>query len=87
MAPVGYFFLPEPPVEDIPIADFRTLGDRSIARPSPDLLDTLSIHASSVKIVFRKFAYSMGEPELPFVGAAQVAQDVVAAAAALRAST
>ena len=40
-SPVGYFFLPEPPEESLPVADFRTVADASQARPSPDLLDTL----------------------------------------------
>ena len=40
-SPVGYFFLPEPPEESLPVADFRTVADASRARPSPDLLDTL----------------------------------------------
>ena len=39
--PVGYLFLHEPPVEDMPIPDLRTLESRKIGAPSPDLLDTL----------------------------------------------
>ena len=39
--PLGYFFLPSPPVETLSIPDFRTVGDVSIARPSPNLIDTL----------------------------------------------
>ena len=39
--PEGYLFLNEPPDDILPIADFRTVGDRPLARPSPDLLDTI----------------------------------------------
>lgn len=38
--PIVYFFLPEPPIEKLPIQDFRTLHVGP-ARPSADLLDTI----------------------------------------------
>src|ERR1700687_5067688 len=37
-APVGFLFLEEPPVETVPIPDFRTIRNKAISRPSPDLL-------------------------------------------------
>jgi len=39
--PIGFFFLPEPPVERVPIPDFRTAGNQRLEHPSPDLLDTV----------------------------------------------
>ena len=39
--PLGVFFLPEPPKEDLPIPDFRTMGTIPYDQPSPDLLETI----------------------------------------------
>jgi Zn-dependent peptidase ImmA (M78 family)/transcriptional regulator with XRE-family HTH domain len=40
-APLGYFFLPEPPAERLPIPDFRTVSGFFREAPSPDLLETI----------------------------------------------
>jgi Zn-dependent peptidase ImmA (M78 family) len=39
--PLGYFFLPEPPREEIPIPDLRKIRDGATSQPSADLLDTI----------------------------------------------
>ncbi|MBC7943906.1 MAG: ImmA/IrrE family metallo-endopeptidase [Burkholderiales bacterium] len=39
--PLGYFFLPQPPIEKLPIPDFRTVRDVPMQRLSPNLIETL----------------------------------------------
>ncbi|MBX3347561.1 MAG: ImmA/IrrE family metallo-endopeptidase [Nitrospira sp.] len=82
-APIGYLFLPEPPVETVPIPDFRTPGNTRIGRPSPDLLDTLYV-CQQRQEWFRNYARSMGEQPLAFVGSVRVEDDVVSTAARIR---
>lgn len=84
-APIGYLFLLEPPVETVPIPDYRTSGNTRIGRPSPDLLDTLYV-CQQRQEWFRNYARSMGEQPLVFVGSAQVEDDVVSTAAHIRAA-
>lgn len=82
-APIGYFFLPAPPVEPIPIPDFRTMADRVISRPSPNLLDT--IYACQERQAwYRDFALIDGQLPLPFVGALNANMAPVQAAAQMR---
>ncbi len=81
--PVGYLFLPEPPVENIPIPDFRAPGNERIGHPSPDLLDTIYV-CQQRQEWFRNHARSMGESPLAFVGSARVGDDVVRTAARIR---
>ncbi|MFW6012467.1 MAG: ImmA/IrrE family metallo-endopeptidase [bacterium] len=81
--PVGFLFLDEPPVERVPVPDFRTIAQARKDRPSPDLLDTIYL-CQQRQDWYRDFARSMrGEP-LSFVGSASLGDDVVATAARIR---
>lgn len=81
--PIGYFFLQKPPVERVPIPDFRTIGNEHIERPTPDLLDTVYI-CQQRQEWYRDFARSVGEDALPFVGSVHLTNEVVATAARIR---
>ncbi|EXJ10810.1 MULTISPECIES: ImmA/IrrE family metallo-endopeptidase [Nitrincola] len=41
--PFGYLFLREPPVEELPLPDLRTLGNQGVNRPSAELLDLIKL--------------------------------------------
>ncbi|MGE0446448.1 MAG: DNA-binding protein, partial [Vicinamibacterales bacterium] len=82
-APVGYFFLPEPPVERVPVPDFRTVADTPVGRPSPDLLDTLYL-CQQRQEWFREFARAEGQDPVSIVGAARITDDAVTTAARMR---
>lgn len=82
-APFGYFFLPEPPVEPVPIPDFRTIADRAISRPSPDLLDT--VYACQERQTwYREHAQVSGYAPLEFVGSLNRDLSPVLAAESIR---
>lgn len=82
-APFGYFFLPEPPVEELPIPDFRMVGGRHIARPSPNLLDTVFL-CQQRQEWYREYAELQGQEPLSFVGSATLDSDIEGTAAAMR---
>ena len=81
--PIGYLFLQEPPIERLPIPDFRTVSNEHIKRPSPDLLDTVYL-CQQRQEWYRDFARSMGDEPLTFVGSLRVTGDVVQMAAHIR---
>jgi Zn-dependent peptidase ImmA (M78 family)/transcriptional regulator with XRE-family HTH domain len=65
--PVGYLFLPEPPVERIPIPDFRRIAGQPAARPSPNLLEMLYV-CQQRQAWYHDYAKAAGEQPRPFVG-------------------
>ena len=81
--PIGYLFLQEPPVEELPVADFRTIGAVDISRPSPDLLETIYL-CQQRQDWYRDEARTAGEAPLEFVGSLDVSVDISSAGARLR---
>jgi Zn-dependent peptidase ImmA (M78 family) len=79
--PVGYFFLDEPPVETVPIPDFRTVRDRPVGgggsgtalidAVSADLLDTVYV-CQARQEWYRDNQLLNGEAPLNFIGSASV---------------
>lgn len=83
--PIGYLFLPAPIVEEVPIPDFRTIGNAYIDQPTPDLLETVYV-CQQRQEWFREHARDDGQEALAFIGSARVGDDVEATAARMRAT-
>lgn len=66
---VGYLFLPVPPHVPLPIPDFRTVADRELSHPSPNLLDTIYL-CQQRQDWFRDYARVHALPALDFSGSA-----------------
>ena len=84
--PLGYLYLPEPPDERLPVADYRTIGDEPPARPSPDLLETVYAMQRRQAWMRDELAIHYEEPPLDFVGAFTAADSPDEVADAMRQS-
>ncbi|MEX2605792.1 MAG: ImmA/IrrE family metallo-endopeptidase [Kiritimatiellia bacterium] len=81
--PFGYFFLPEPPEEQIPIPDYRTISGNKVVRPSPALLET--VYAMQRRQAWmREDQMQAGIEPFEFVGSASVKEDAEAVGRELR---
>lgn len=65
--PLGNFFLKEPPVIDLGLTDFRTVGDARISEPSPNLIDTLAL-CEQRQEWYRNYAIENGFERVALVG-------------------
>jgi Zn-dependent peptidase ImmA (M78 family) len=82
-APVGYFFLPAPPEEPLPVPDFRTMAGREMRPASPNLRDMIYA-CQERQDWFRDNARTAGNDRLAFVGSANLQSPIVETAAAIR---
>jgi Zn-dependent peptidase ImmA (M78 family) len=74
--PIGFLFLPEPPIERLPIRDFRTAKANPL-RPSADLLDTIFAMQRRQDWLREERRECESDP-LEFVGAARLGDDPLA---------
>lgn len=81
--PFGTFFLDTPPVDEIPIPDFRTLANAGVSVPSPDLLETIFI-CEQRQEWYRNHALSSGAEPLDFVASTTIDSPVVQTARRIR---
>jgi len=81
--PIGFLFLNRPPVERVPIPDFRTVASARFDRPSPDLLDTIYL-CQQRQDWYRDFVRTNGDPALAFIGSVKLTDDIPAVASKIR---
>lgn len=83
--PFGQFFLSEPPREEVPIPDLRTIRDVAVPAPSANLLDTIYV-CQERQEWYRGYAEIQGLPGVDFVGSASTRQPASVVAAHIRES-
>jgi Zn-dependent peptidase ImmA (M78 family) len=83
--PLGMFFLQEPPDLELPIPDFRTVGDRPVPAPSPDLLDTVYAMQRRQEWL-REYLVESDATPLTFIGSFDTDANPTQVAAAIRAT-
>lgn len=81
--PFGYLFLSEPPVEELPVADYRTVGGEGAGTPSPELLDVL-YDAMRKQDWYREYLLELDADPLEYVGSINVKQSPENAAKRIR---
>ncbi|GMU52854.1 MAG: hypothetical protein AMXMBFR33_20000 [Candidatus Xenobia bacterium] len=81
--PFGYLFLDSPPVETLPVPDFRTIRDKPVSRPSPDLLETVQTMERR-QAWMREYLQEEGGEPLDFVGSASLEDAPESVAARIR---
>lgn len=72
--PLGALLLSEPPVEKLPVPDFRTVNNRPLRRLTAPLLETI-YQMKRRQEWLRDYLEELGAEPLPFVGSATIDSD------------
>lgn len=81
--PAGFLFLPEPPVEVLPLPDFRTVGNVAVEQPTANLLDTV-YQCQERQEWYREWALANQEGQTTFVSSLRLTSPIIDAARTLR---
>lgn len=81
--PFGLLFLPEPPDEEVPIPDMRTIANTGVSQPSANLLDTI-YQCQRRQEWYRDYALFNGFDEVPFVGSTTIQESPAVVANRIR---
>ncbi len=74
LTPLGYLMLSEPPEEQLPVADFRSLSDKDLRSPSPELLRTIHMMQRRQDWM-REYCHDLGCGPLRFVNSLNSEED------------
>ena len=69
--PLGYFFLDEPPEEQLPVPHFRTKASELPPDPSPDLIETVQTMERR-QAWLREYLVELGYDPLSFIGSSKL---------------
>lgn len=81
--PLGFFFLPEPPNEPLPLPDFRRVAKAETRRASPELLDIIYL-CQQRQDWYRQHLLEEGAEQLAFIGSATTSASIVETARTMR---
>ncbi len=81
--PLGFFFLPQPPDERLPIPHFRTVHDETPSEPSPDLIETIQMMQRR-QAWMREFLIEQGHMQVSFVKSAEPNENPASVAERIR---
>ncbi len=82
-APLGYLLLTEPPSEELPLADYRTIANTPLGKPSANLYETIYL-CEQRQDWYREYARTSGDEPVSFVGSLTESTDPTSAAESMR---